>query len=444
MDDEVEFKRDSLKRGTDEMPDTSPGKAASAPREASTTLATGERLSRRARLRRTVVTTGAVALAVAILAATLPNAGATLRAALGIPTPVPTAPLPIGAGTFLIEDTVPWGTLLVDGHPARFVPPEPVALAGSGPTAPTFVLGRGRHAVEYRAAPFPTLRCVISVPATGDDTCPLVQPSPGDPVHAFGAVRVLDLQARPERLPPEQEAALASAVATQLNADSGSVMVSVGERYLATDGSVRTASEPLRAQLVFAVNQDPGQLLPGDTGPCVALCRAYPLGYPIPEGSWRVAAHIEAMWRYTRLDGSVALANAPAASPERDAHMLVLVDARWTGSWVVTDRPSPPGCAVANNMLGDLLITMPPDSRPSGYAWSQFAAAPDSAGCLLTAAQTVDAFNNPVGPTAFVLYRFGALLAANDLAHQLFPTLPLADAQERALARSLAPPGAQG
>jgi hypothetical protein len=38
-----------------------------------------------------------------------------------------------------------------------------------------------------------------------------------------------------------------------------------------------------------------------------------------------------------------------------------------------------------------------------------------------------------------VLYRAGALIALNDLAKQLLPTLPLASAHERALALAVAP-----
>jgi hypothetical protein len=171
---------------------------------------------------------------------------------------------------------VPWGTLLVDGRTTRLVPPEPVALAGSGPPAPTFVLGRGRHTIEDRAAPFLTLRCVVSVPAAPNDTCPLARPSPVDPVHAFGAARVLDLEARPERLPADALTSLQQILIAAMNAGVPPVRVAVGERYLGADGAVRVASQPLMATVIYAVNHDPTLGFPGPTGPCVALCGAYP------------------------------------------------------------------------------------------------------------------------------------------------------------------------
>jgi hypothetical protein len=56
----------------------------------------------------------------------------------------------------------------------------------------------------------------------------------------------------------------------------------------------------------------------------------------------------------------------------------------------------------------------------------------------------VDAQGQPVGPSAFVLYQFGVLLAANQQAVHLFPQALVATPADQALARQLAPPGASG
>ncbi|HEX6800445.1 MAG TPA: hypothetical protein VF116_22225 [Ktedonobacterales bacterium] len=413
------------------------------------------RLSRRAKLRRALVAGGAVVLAVVVLAVLLPDAGASMHAALGIPTPVPTATLPIGAGTFMIEDTVPWGTLLVDGHLPSLEVRQPNEPVGAGPPAPTFVLDHGRHTVEYRAAPFPTLRCVVSVPAARSDTCLLAQPSPNDPVHAFGAARVLDLQARPERLPSDSLASLEQTLLAALNANIPPAQVAVGEHYLGADGAVHVATQPLVASLVYAMNQDPGQALPGDTGACVALCRSYDADQPPSDlagtNSWLIAAHLVLTWRFGLANGTVVATNVPAAPVAGDAHELVVLGVRrhgatWDASFIwptwgiVSD--------VASRVLAEAIAAITHGQGLAGYNSSAYAANPASEGCLLTEArQTVETVGGdyvPVGPTAFVLYRFGVLLAANDLAHQIFPSLPLADALERALARSLAPQSAQG
>lgn len=40
-------------------------------------------------------------------------------------------------------------------------------------------------------------------------------------------------------------------------------------------------------------------------------------------------------------------------------------------------------------------------------------------------------------PPAYYLYRFGVLLAANDLAHRYFPSLPIADTYEQTSAQQI-------
>lgn len=391
-----------------------------------------------------------IALAAAIVFGTLPNAEETLRAALGIPTPTATPPLPIGAGTFLLDNTVPWGVLLSDGRPVTNLT---LPQANPRPTvsAPTFVLDRGRHTIEYRAALFNTFRCVVSVPAAPDDMCPLAQ-SPYDLVPGLGVARLLDLQARPERLPLDQLTALRQTIETALNAGAPAATLAPGERYLLPDGSIRTASAPLRAELVYRVNRDPSVRLPANTGPCVGLCATYGTVFlngqpPLPEGSWAIAVNLALTWRYTTADGSLVLDDAPGAPKVRDAHALYVLSVRWEGRWVVSDL------ANARGMVCDAPMQAPGVSAAAqtgvpdmaGYYWHPYQAHPASEGCLAAGAQeAVGGDYEPVGPTALVLYRFGLLLAANALAHQLFPSLPQATAAERALARSLAPPSAEG
>src|SRR5262249_47024552 len=145
----------------------------------------------------------------------LPNPAtqAALVGFLHFETPTPTPPLSVGGNPFLWEHSVPWGILLVDGRSWPDVRTSVIRFDETGePVADppyTFALPRGRHTLEYHAAPFPTLRCTVSVPAALSDTCPLVHNVPpflvpqGD-LHS----RDLDLRATLDRLPPEQRAAL--------------------------------------------------------------------------------------------------------------------------------------------------------------------------------------------------------------------------------------------
>ncbi|HEV2459396.1 MAG TPA: hypothetical protein VGS80_13635, partial [Ktedonobacterales bacterium] len=132
-------------------------------------LAPGQR-----RLVMSLLTTASVLLAVLIA---LLASQSSLRASLGalVHPPTPTfAPLAFGANFFFVEHEVPWGVLRVDGKQQDVLD---VSQYGSNADAVTsFGLDRGRHSVEYTAAPFATLRCRVSVPADSQDTCPIAPP----------------------------------------------------------------------------------------------------------------------------------------------------------------------------------------------------------------------------------------------------------------------------
>ncbi len=87
------------------------------------------------------------------------------------------------------------------------------------PQGAAFHLTPGRHTLEYRAAPFPTLKCIVSVPASSADTCPLDQADSLPPMSDWSIkpkTRLLDLQATIDRLPATQAQALVAATQAQL------------------------------------------------------------------------------------------------------------------------------------------------------------------------------------------------------------------------------------
>lgn len=460
MDDEedIDLQRQRLDDRAGETTDTIPGEPVRTPHDALTTppdmkssvsLETGERLPRQARLRRAVIAAGAVLIAVAVLAVTLPNTGATLRALLHIPTPVPTAPLAIGAGTFLMIDTVPWGTLLVDGREPHMVVPPPNSPGGPSGT-PQFTLGRGRYAIEYRAAPFPTLRCTVSVPAAPTDTCPLVGNSvvSGNPGVPFAVARVLDLEARPERLSGAALASLEQAVVAALNASVPPETLAIGDHYRAADGTIHAASQPLVAALAATLNQDSSVLLPGDSGPCETLCRSFQSDFSVPnQGIWLIGAHVIVSWRITRPDGTVVVTDAPASPVAYDAHQMVLVGASWHGAWSATTAYG--GglgvCSIAAAVISEVIAAATQNAGLLNY--QQYVESPPNgaADCLIVEVKVMPNGGGPVaGQQAWVLYRCGALVAVNAQAHALLPLLPLASAHEQAVAQTLLGPNGQG
>ncbi len=97
------------------------------------------------------------------------------------------------------------------------------ALVGAGlsddpvpQTHAPFRLSRGRHTLEYDAALFPTLRCIVSVPYSPDDTCPLG--TEGVPAGPDRLARLLDLQATTNRLSTHERQALVATTQERLTA----------------------------------------------------------------------------------------------------------------------------------------------------------------------------------------------------------------------------------
>jgi len=397
-----------------------------------------------------------VVLALALALPVLSNASVDLRTLLHIPTPMPTPILSPANYEFYWVDGVPWGELQVDGRPGPDLH-QPLAQTAEGrPVLPSFSLSRGRHTLRYVAEFFPPLTCTVSVPAAPADTCPLSRED-GSPDLALAQVRherVLDLLATLERLPAEQRTALEQTIQVLLTASEAFATVAPGARYLGVDGQVKVATHTMRARPQYTLNADPHYPQPSFSTPCVTLCLLPPLDLLGPD-IWGLVGHVVVHWTYTRADGAIELDQAPAAPMVQDAHVGVWLAVQWTGHWQVQFAPeiltnqagnasaAPMMCLVGGAMLGGLDADPKTSAGETSYQWP-FAAATPQQGCLWVGATHVDAQGHPVGPSAFVLYQFGVLLAANQQAVHLFPQALVATPADQALARQLAPPGASG
>jgi hypothetical protein len=169
------------------------------------------------------------------------------------------------------------------------------------------------------------------------------------------------------------------------------------------------------------------------------LCETYP-GAKLDASSWSIVAHVIVTWRYTQLNGKVALDHAPAATPERHQHIRQPFSVRWNGSWqpstsIASVRVPTPLCAVATSLLGEQL-TQATAPELASYAWDGISALNTAEGCLLVGGPSNG--NGPVGVTANVLYRFGLLYAASDAARRLFPNLLVVDAHGQQIASQIA------
>jgi hypothetical protein len=407
------------------------------------------RLRGRGRQLRGLGVTLALLLAALIVLTSVPTSREALIAALNIPTPVPTATLAEGADLIIVEHDAPWGELTIDGkaRPA----PRPVQQHGI-----PYSLARGQHTVAFRAAPFPTLRCRISVPAAQSDTCPLDTSQQQNGNNPFlNTVRAIDLGAVPSQLSPDDRASLITAANRLLASQPSTTTLQPGEHYLTSDGTPTTAQQPLRAALVSTLaTPGAGSVFVGN-GQCAPLCdNGFGGGPGLQTSGWPVLAQVSTTWRYTFLDGQTVegAGTTIAAGGASAAVSFVPLSVTWrdgTGGWDVSPYTpafsgghSPFGsfvCGLANADYSTLgLDSSSPLSQSASYQC--LTASNPADGCVIAV--------TPAGPngqvssaitdkTAQFLYRFGLLYTANDPARQAAPSFTTADESQQALAQQI-------
>jgi hypothetical protein len=358
------------------------------------------------------------------------------------PTAVPTAIPRAGDDAFLWEHSVPWGQLFIDGKPGPDVRGSAEQFDAQGfPDGALFHLLRGRHFLEYRAYPFPTLACRVSVPASRDDTCPLAPFDVGFLGGRAPATRLLDLQATIDRLPRvylEPLLATTQAYLDSLSSALPSGALSVGDHYLDRAGQVTQARSALQIKAQFRLDSSVEQL---NGVSCVTLCAATGLGESSSPEGWALLAPVALTWRYTTPSGEVVASDGPALPLGAVPFNAILLRVGWSdGAWqtptavLSASETDPVICPTGAHALN---VTQA--STSSLHSQWPVAVSTAELGCLLAGSDTDPTSGIPTGPLALVLYRAGALVAVNVQAQQNFPNLPMASAHERALALAVAP-----
>ena len=338
------------------------------------------------------------------------------RTALGFSTPTPTPLIPPGGDTFGLIDAVPWGDLRLDGQAPTLRAIDPIGLG--------FKLPRGAHHLVYQARYFPTLRCVISVPQSPKDTCPLSNLAI---TEGLAFQRILDLGAMPIRMAPEQYGLLVSAINTALSGSSASATIEPGERYIDQLGKVKTA----RTAMTFTMGLKPAEE-PRDPD-CPFLC---PLegNESAVTTAWTLSARVEPTWTITDATGrsfSSAVPSSPASSytPTRpDAAIVVVI---LDGSeWEVSSQDQSALDSIAQESA---YVALAAQSGPA-----QTISGSTTSGANPAEGAIIMLQSGASGTRTILLWRFGLLYAANTVTKRQFPDLPLASPREQALAQAMA------
>lgn len=405
-------------------------------------------VSARTRRMRAVLVTSVVLLAVALVTLVDPSLRSSLSTAL-LPPPAPSATLAADANLVFLESGAPWGAYSLDG-----LETSPLVQPGTRTSSVWIRLTPGRHMLRVTQPPFPSLRCTISLPAARSDTCPVVStqnlhgPYFGNQSELPPHSRVIDLGARLDRLPPDEASALFSAARTALSLASVSQPTELmpGDHYLRDDGSVAVARTPLQTTLQLEL-ASPDSSIPSDSSRCQSLCDALTDAQEGngPGGLWRVDAVLRGSWRVTTPDGGQVIANhAPLwpnaalyrSIPQSTENLRTPLNVGWDGAWHILQQLDfsfgDPSLLDVTRQMVSALLTASPTIDSSGMSLQNGQGLNANQGWAISLT-----LRDPSATTPLILYyHFGVLLAANDAAHRAFSGIPVASANERALAQS--------
>jgi len=410
-------------------------------------------LTPRQRMRRLAVACGSVLLALLILIAAAPGLRAGAGSWLAGFVPTPTATLPPGSDRFYFIASVPDSQLSIDGHSVPHLP-----RIGADPP---LVLARGQHHLSWKAQPFLPQSCVLSVPFNLIDTCGALAVLSGRQSAIAGFIVLL--RESLAALPTGQQGAVIAAVQSALASFTSNIQP--GDHYF-----LQTATQPLRGTLSFQLDTADAPGVDAACGPYnlapFAICTVSPdvctmfctipapalanVGVAVTRSSWYVITLASLSFRLSALSGQTLLANGPI-SPGGQAvvDFGIFLTLTWDGvAWHVQPAFGPasdalfqrltlstantqlltaPGCAAMPDFIG-------PNAGISGpFDFAFIQAANPADGCLAV-------LSTPPGSgtqKAYYLYRFGGLVAINDLAHHLDPRWPVASPHERQIAAAI-------
>ncbi|MEO8972550.1 MAG: hypothetical protein ABI406_13230 [Ktedonobacteraceae bacterium] len=412
------------------------------------------RLTQRQRMLRIVGSATVIIVALLLILNSIVPVHALLGALAG-PTPTATATLAPNIDHFYLDASPPWGRLTLDGHPLAFSTLAPVQLAP------------GHHQFVWRASPFQPVRCTLSVPVATTDTCKhitIAAPMNGTASTAQEVTFYDTLN----MLSGTQQSALIQAAQAALDAMQSTTTVQPGEQFVHVVGNRTTdiTTQRLRATLHFDLSVGDPELenaicANNYNSECYFLYRSQsqdatqncdwfctePDTYTtlsVPN-YWQTAVIAREYWDFATPDGHTIATDQPdtVQNLTYSAHFIYL-NILWNGTgWQASFNAeggngyNPLACLAAN----DELYEIPPPVGIKGFGFSATPATAPAAGCLEIVQSTAASPSSsvPVSPLqAFCLYRFGIMLAANALAHRYWPSIPIANPYEQALAKQLA------
>jgi hypothetical protein len=415
-----------------------------------------------------VVTAGIVVLALLVILGSTAPVRELVSGAFIRPAPTPTPTLAPGVGLFYVQGNPPWGQLSIDGKALAHLPRISYD--------PPLRLARGRHVLVWKADPFLSSRCTVSVPASyATDTCHYNQTVQ---LNSGLSAYIITFSVSLTSLPTDQRAALIQATQVALDAQQSTDIVQPGELYALAPNDPKcrdapgqplcyaTARQPLKATLSFQLDAneasdeaciDPEPSCTFSHQNCHLFCPGFDSGLSAAQ-AWDVFATVRPLWKFATLDGRVLAHDVPDnslwdyATGQTIDESLVPLRITWDSlGWHVTVSHDgsasdagffDPACAAAQD---EVQFFEPPAvaGEPVYLQWQYASGSVPAVGCIALGSPQPNPGTTPTpsssqAAVAYCLHRFGVNLAANELAQRYWPYLPVADAREQLLAQQLA------
>lgn len=416
------------------------------------------------RMRRLAVAGGSVLLALLILITAVPGLRAGAGSWLAGFVPTSTATLPPGTDRFYFIASVPDIQLSIDGRAVSHLP-----RIG---TDPPLVLARGSHRLSWKAAPFLPQSCTLSVPFGLNDTCGTPVPVPISTSRVSVTASIVLLRESLATLPASQQSAVSAAIQHALPNSTSDIQP--GDHY----ALAQVATQPLRGTLVFqrdttnasgtddacapssqSTSASSYVVCNSNSSHCAVCTIPAPVlasaGVAVAPSSWYVLTFASLAYTISTLSGQTLTANGPISQGGLAvADFATLIALTWDGTaWRAQPFLGPSYDALLQRLnasaafssalsypspyFADIGCAAMPDffvSNTSGDSPYTFIEAPNPAdGCL--AAQSVPSTSGP--RKAYYLYRFGGLVAVNDVAQRQHTMWPVASAHERQIAAAI-------
>lgn len=365
---------------------------------------------------------------------------------LGVMTTATPVPLSVAERAVYFEYGAGWGNMLLNGQKVDAYS----VLSAEEP----ITLQRGISRIDFSAPPFPPMQCVISAPPARSDTCPLLNHlDVNDPITSPDQGRVVNLGDLISRLSPGQFNALVVATDDALatlaaqgiaGAFFSSVALAAGDHYLDAQGNMMLATAPIKATLSFALQRAGYRQAFDSRYPCKIFCDVWP--------NPTINAWITARYAYTPLDGNGSASQGALfpANAGFDSSFLLPLEVSWANGWHVSINQYD-AIGTTNQFCGIGSVLLTQDITNGGAVSPQQYGVGDAPGCAYTTfipgisqappgttkASKPSRAIMPSNSLAFFLFRCGVMVAANALAKQLAPALPVASPAEAQAAQQL-------